>query len=373
MKIAILSFHFAEYALSLASSLSSENSVLLFLQEQNKILELGNKAYKNIKNLKIWLIPERGPANPLIMLNIYRIIKEIKTFCPDVIHCQETLNDYFIFSLPFLSRYPRVLTIHDHIKHEGADSKRRFIRKRINIYERYLRRIPEAVIVHSETIKNETEKLLPWVKDQVVAIHHGPLGIKPLYSDKNDKQADSVLFFGRIEKYKGLKYLVEAIKILKDQNFKVRVTIAGTGSDLQIYKEKILKDNSFALIEKYFTREEVKELFEKSSIIVLPYTSATQSGVAALAINYGCAVVASNVGGIKEFVRNNYNGMIIPPNNSEKLAEAIKKLIENPVLAKEMGQNGQKLAKSEFSWEEIASQTKIMYRLAIKRKSRLQI
>jgi starch synthase len=360
MKIALVAFHFAEYAYKLASELAIDNEVLLMMHRENAFQELGKTVLEGQStNLRIALFQKRGPKDPLFITNIFRIIRLLKQFSPDVIHCQESLNYAFTIALRFFRHIPFVLTIHDHILHSGTKEP-----GHAKPHRTHLRQMPDAVIVHGERIRGESEALFPWLKNRITSIPHGPLG-DATPSVKNEWEKGAILFFGRIEKYKGLFYLIEAVNILKKKGVAVRAIIAGRGNDLDNHRETIRNNSSFELIERFIEKDETRELFERVNVVVLPYTDATQSGIVALALQYGRPVVATDVGSIGDVVRNGVNGVLVPPMDAEALAEAIELLIEDQTLATQYGKNAKGLAQGEFSWKVIAKETADVYMKAM--------
>ncbi|TCV83439.1 glycosyltransferase family 4 protein [Sulfurirhabdus autotrophica] len=365
MKITLISFHFSEYTFLLAKALSVRHEVQLILNQKNAERELGDRLNPvEGQQFEIIVLPDYGLKNPLMLFNIFNIVSRIKRFSPDVVHCQEAITDYLMAALLLLRKYPLVLTIHDHIPHSGIDSQ---ARKRIIFYQQRLRHMPDVVIVHGDRIKNESEKLLPWLQDRIVAIPHGPLGEAP---EMHDEQWESgnLLFFGRIEQYKGLRYFIDAVKVLNSENVAVKGVIAGTGRDLENYRDEIESDSQFELIDRYIDDQEIPGIFNKANVVVLPYTDATQSGVVALALRFGRPIVASEVGSIGEVVREGFNGLLVPPKDVPALADAIKKLVNNSQVTTLMAQNARVLASTELSWETIAEKTEKAYQIAIANK-----
>ena len=99
---------------------------------------------------------------------------------------------------------------------------------------------------------------------------------------------------------------------------------------------------------------------------MLPYTDATQSGVAAMALGYGIPVVATAVGAIPEFVRDGFNGLLVPPRDSAAVARAIQGILEKPKEYERLAQNAIALRDGELSWSRIAEQTMACYRAAMR-------
>ena len=103
-------------------------------------------------------------------------------------------------------------------------------------------------------------------------------------------------------------------------------------------------------------------VFMKSQIVVLPYVQATQSGIVPLAFTFGKPVIATNVGSIPEVVIDNYNGLIIPPGDSESLANSIISLLNDSKLIRYLGSNAKKTSETLLSWEKIAEKTEEVYK-----------
>jgi len=366
MKIAIISFHFAEYSFLLANALASKNEVVLMLNKANASNELGNRIeIEKHSNLTVFYLTDYGLKNPMIILNVFKILKIINGFNPEVIHCQEAIKDYLMGALWFMKNRPLVLTIHDHVPHTGKDSRDR---KRIVFYKDILRKLPDAVIVHGEKIISESQQLMPWLENKLFSVPHGVLGKITSGHDKN-WQPGVVLFFGRIEEYKGLKYFIEAVNIVSTKYVSIKGIIAGTGQDLENHKSDIINNDNFELIDRYIKDVEVPTLFNRANVVILPYTDATQSGVVATALSYGRPIVTTRVGSIDEVVKDGVNGLIVQPKDAQALADAMFKIISNTALANEMADNARQLAETELSWSCIADKTMLVYKHAIELKS----
>jgi glycosyltransferase involved in cell wall biosynthesis len=134
-----------------------------------------------------------------------------------------------------------------------------------------------------------------------------------------------LLFFGLIRPYKGLDVLVHALGRLKDKE--VYLTVAGQAWDgadaltAQIEQADLAQNTELHL--EYVSDEDAADYFERADVVVAPYRSATGSGVAAVAYNYGKPVVASAVGGLKDAVEQGKTGWQVQPESAEALAQAI--------------------------------------------------
>ena len=127
--------------------------------------------------------------------------------------------------------------------------------------------------------------------------------------------------------------------------------------------------STFEIYNKFISHEEVSELFQRASVVVLPYIDASQSGIVPIAYAFKKPVVVTNVGSIPEVVDDGKTGFIVPPRDSKALADAIIKLLKNDKLRKEMGEHAYKKMKEELSWDKIAKKTIEVYKEAIRDKT----
>lgn len=138
-----------------------------------------------------------------------------------------------------------------------------------------------------------------------------------------------LLFFGFVRPYKGLDVLIEAMALLPD-DLDVRLTVAGEswqGSEgLRAQIEDLGLSERVDLVDRYLTETEVAEYFARAHALVLPYRSATGSGVAAIAYHYEKPVVVTRVGGLPDVVEDGVTGFVVEPESPTALADAILEL-----------------------------------------------
>ena len=136
-----------------------------------------------------------------------------------------------------------------------------------------------------------------------------------------------LLFFGFVRKYKGLQYLLEAMKLLKERDFKVQLWVVGDfGEDKDEYVEQIRRfkiEDQVQMVEGYVPDDEVEKYFAASDLVVLPYLSATQSGIVQIAFGFEKPVLVTEVGGLPDVVTNGKTGYVVEPQSAEMIAEAI--------------------------------------------------
>ena len=163
-----------------------------------------------------------------------------------------------------------------------------------------------------------------------------------------------LFFMGRIEVYqKGLDILLTAYNSISEKD-KPPLIIAGTGPDLKKLKKENLKNKKIQFVGKLDLREKIKYL-KNSLVLCAPSRFEAQPIVPLEAQAMGKPVLASKIPSMQDTIINNVTGRLYTPNNSEKLAKEIKKIISNKKEIKRLGKNARKYITKNFNWD---SQTK---------------
>jgi len=163
-----------------------------------------------------------------------------------------------------------------------------------------------------------------------------------------------VLFFGFVRDYKGLRYLIESLPQVRAK-LDVHLLIAGeVWGDAKPYHELISRlgvSANVTFIEGYIPNEQVARYFAASDLVVIPYVSATQSGIVQLAYGFGKPVVVSRVGGLPEVVEEGVTGYLVPPQDSASISNAVLDFYQQN---REAGMSeAVRLKRSAFSWEQL--------------------
>jgi glycosyltransferase involved in cell wall biosynthesis len=359
MKVALLHFCFHEYTIELANALNKYVDLIVIqpddLREKCKeILDPGIQVHSFSKPRV------RDPRNIFSMFKMMNIIRRLQ---PDVLHVQETNDPWYDITLFHNKMPPLVTTIHDVFRHPGDQGA--------VPGSEYTRRIAfgrsQQLIVHAQSLKKALIQSFNVPENHVNVLPHGELGSQYERLSKYqeaERESYTLLFYGRIWPYKGLKYLVEAMPLVTKEIPQVKLIIAGRGENLESYFPKGYDKNSYEIINRYIKPEEVASLFQRSTAVVLPYVEASQSGVAVTAFPMGTPVIASDVGGLAEIIHHEQDGLLVPPCNSEALASAIIKLLSNKQLQSQMQAAAKLRAKEDLNWSNIAAQTVEIYRKA---------
>lgn len=354
LRILLISyFGLADYTIALANALAKNNNVMLVLAKKSA-LSFIDQIEESVISYLIDFPRLRNPRNLFYTLKIYR---QIKNFDPDIIHFQGGFI-WFAFILPLLRRWPIVTTIHDAEPHQGDILSRNMRWFLPNVMAL---RFSSKLIVHGDNIKNELLTKSAIHPDKIIKIIHGDSFLYRHDTTPKKCEHHRILFFGRILKYKGLPYLLKAQPLISQEIPDLKICIAGEGDILKNYDHLFIDRDCYEIYNHYIDNKLMVELFQKSCLIVLPYSEASQSGVVSLAYTFSRPVVATNVGALPEIVEHNKTGLIVPPNDEKKLAEAIISLLKDENKCTRLGQNAYRKVKTEMSWENVAHLTEAVY------------
>ncbi|WP_251957165.1 glycosyltransferase family 4 protein [Nostoc commune] len=356
IKVALLHFCFEDYTIELANSLVKYVDLTLIHPE--RISRICSKALdSNIRVISFKKPRMRDPGNFLSMVNMMNIIKDIQ---PDVLHVQETNDPWYDWTLLLNKMPPLVTTIHDIFPHPG-DKMNAFgskYTKRISFYR------SQQLIVHTHQLKKILIEQFRIPQERVNVLPHGELG--SLYQrrgsqDIQPREPFTLLFFGRIFPYKGLKYLLEAMPLIAESIPEVKLIIAGRGDNIKQYFPNGYDEKRYEIINDFIPLEEVGNLFQRSTVTILPYIESSQSGVAALSYGMGTLVVASDVGGLSEIVHDKEDGLLVPPCDVRALADAIICLLSDRDLQQRMQTAARVRCQQDLNWLNIAAKTAEIY------------
>lgn len=169
---------------------------------------------------------------------------------------------------------------------------------------------------------------------------------------------DVALFFGYVRHYKGLDTLLEAWPKVRERRPGATLVVAGEFYEKPDRYEALAKaagEGAVRMLNRYIPDDEVEALFRAADVTVLPYRSATQSGVTHVAYALGCPVIATRVGGIAETVREGETGLTAPPEDPAALAAAVAGFFERG-LGAAMAPHIARL-QAEHSWAALAAST----------------
>jgi len=316
-----------------------------------------------------WIIMENSPRFvPWSPLSWYRTYRDIRKENPRAV----IMKYWLPFFAPgyaavawMLNRNTDVKTIYildNVIPHENQPFSR--LLGRIALSQGY------GFIAQSENVNNDLLSVLPKVnKGRIKLIPHpvydfGEPGVKRNSTSETREKLGFpldmkvILFFGFIKPYKGVDFLIDACPILKARySDRIKVLIVGdVYGDSTPYYDRISNSGAKDVIEfdnGFVPDSKVEDYFIASDLIVLPYLSATQSGIIQIAYNYDLPVVTTDVGGLPEVVHDGVTGFLVPPEDSVKLAEAVIRFFDEELASRFAA--GIAKEKHKYSWDNLAS------------------
>ena len=257
------------------------------------------------------------PLNPFTWLRAFR---HIRAFSPDAI-IFEWWQPFFGPLVGSLARWLRKPTVRCIIEcHNVSPHERNPLD---GLLLRFGLSAADYLITHSEKDREDLSVLFPEKKITVAPL---PALDEFLGGHKSSRNGRTILFFGKIRKYKGLDVLLAALpSVLSKLDCKLLV-VGEFYDSFEKYEQLIRRlqiQGNVHLENRYVPNEEVPAIFEKADVLVLPYVSASQSGVARIALSNGLPLIASRTGGLCETVIDNVNGLLFPPGDSEALASQL--------------------------------------------------
>ncbi|MGQ9888470.1 MAG: glycosyltransferase family 4 protein [Aggregatilineales bacterium] len=175
-----------------------------------------------------------------------------------------------------------------------------------------------------------------------------------------------VLFVGRLLWLKGVGEFVEAARRLRAAGVRARFAIVGyseAGNPVNVPAETLAAWEAEGVVELWGRRDDMPQVYAAAHVVCLP--SSHREGIPRVLIEAGAcgrAVVAADVSGSRDIVRDGENGLLVPPRNAEALAAALRRLIEDDDLRRRLGARGREIASAEYSFEGVAAATLAVYR-----------
>ena len=292
-------------------------------------------------------------ANPFSYSRTYRAIRDWE---PDVLIVRYWMS-YFAPSLGYITRrmkrHCKVISILDNVvPHEPH-----FFDAPLT---RYFLKGSTGSITLCEAVSKDLLSLQP--DSRYTVIQH------PLYShfgerkDRNDAESElglahgkkNILFFGLIREYKGLDILLEAFRNLPND---YQLIVAGEPYGSFEKYQKIIdslpgKDRIFMDL-RYIKDSEVSKYFSAADVAVLPYRSATQSGISSVSYHFEVPMIVTDVGGLKETIGDRGTGIVADECNPESICREILRYFSDPNIMRSCIENIRE-EKERLSWSTFA-------------------
>ncbi|MAI06187.1 MAG: hypothetical protein CBC47_03490 [Alphaproteobacteria bacterium TMED87] len=242
-----------------------------------------------------------------------------------------------------------------------------FMKKELHIYHLLTNFITQNVWKNAEFVVSNSEGLSRLAKKFMDNAGHKtiPAGVdlqtfNPIGKSRMGSKT-RLLFVGRLVYQKGLDILLEALKEIKDSDL-WSLDIIGDGP----LRKEILEKAKSLQIDKninfygWQSREQLIKIYKDNDIFLIPSRDEGMPNVMLEAMASGLAVIGTKVSGLEEVIINNQNGFLVEKENPHELYEAIKNLIYNKSLIKEIGKNASLFVQKNYSWANAARSYKYL-------------
>jgi len=327
--------------------------VLSFKRQYPSLLFPGKTQSDESKELiPIKSLPVLDSINPVTWIKAFFLIKKIR---PELI--------VFKYWMPFFAPcYAAVAFLSSRLLNvKTAYICDNIIPHEKTIGDRFLSSVGlkfiDYFIVQSDSVQRDLLSLKPDAKYELVPhpvyeIFPPALPMAEARKKLGIKENRVILYFGLIRPYKGVKYLVRAMDEIAEQTG-ARLLLCGEfyeGRDeIMDLIDKSQAKNKITLCDWFIPNEEVPLYFCAADLVVLPYVSATQSGIVQIAYNYNKPVVVTRVGGLPEIVPHGQTGYVVEPENPSAIAEAVKRFFNNK--EKHDFESSVREVKKKYSWD----------------------
>lgn len=281
----------------------------------------------------------------------------VKAINPDIVHS-------WLWYSNFLCGISRRFGLWRHIPFiasQRGDYHARYSKFRLWLTEKLIYNTANILLTNSDQIRQHLHQQYP--EKEIISL---PNLLELPAEEWNPIQRDNteekqIVCVGRFAPEKGHRYLIEALDLLKNKELKWRCTFLGEGE---------LENDLRTLTEKYNLSENVafpgfcEDVFSvllNADLFVLPSLHEGSPNALIEAMGIGLPCIASDVGGIKDLVENEKNGILVSPQNSKALSEALYHVLTNPELAVELGRNARASIQQKFDNAESIRRLKQIY------------
>lgn len=268
-----------------------------------------------------WLVdcPKRpGVTKQTFNLSLLAsIIRRIRKENFDVIYF-ESLHTW---NLPIMMLSKSVKTyqvIHEVIPHEGDSQE-----KMVDLMNKAVVKLADTIVLRNKTYIQDMIDRYGINLDRVKYLElwrRYPAYTEPVHSGR-------VLFFGRINPYKGAANLLEIVRLCPGIQFDV---VGRVDPQMQDVVEQLSLEQNVRLNHGYVSDEEMKNAFIHCDWVIVPYNSASQSGIIIDAYKYSRPVIAFDVGAIREQVNNGNSGYLVEAGKNEEFANKLQEALKLP-------------------------------------------
>ena len=312
-----------------------------------------------IHRFPFWTGFEKRDVDQLIALR-QKVTELKRSFAPDLVHIHGCAF-IALFHLDTMSAYPAPLlvTLINELPNHKVERE----------WWGRVMRAADWVTGKAPVVIEQACELVPEIRERSSVIANG-LEVPLLRPEPLAVDPPRLLCLGRLDPQKGFDVAISAMTLLSDRFPQLRLVIAGDGPERSKLERHIAE---LGLTEKvelvgWVAPDKVPALINTSMAVLMP---SRYEGLPSVALQAGVMarpLVATEVGGLREVIVDRQTGIVVEPEDSEGVAEAVAFLVEHPEEATRMGQNARRRVQSEFSWQRCVDAYDRLYQKLINEK-----
>jgi glycosyltransferase involved in cell wall biosynthesis len=263
-----------------------------------------------------------------------------------------------------LKKKPLVVTYHNDITGSGLANSIAHIYNKTGL-KIVLGRADKIIITQPSYLESS-----PYLKSYQDKVEIIPTGVNTdeFYPVK-EKKENTIFFLSVLDEfhqYKGLEYLLNALKIVKEEIPSVELIIGGKGVLMDYYHQMAASLGVEAHVEfaGFIPEDELTNYYSQANVFVLPSISSVQEGfgiVALEALACQTPVVTTEIVGVADDLQKSNSGVVLKPKDVKNLAKTLLVILEDKNLQKKMGTNGREMVMSKYTWKKVAKAMESVY------------
>jgi glycosyltransferase involved in cell wall biosynthesis len=229
---------------------------------------------------------------------------------------------------------------------------------------RLMARFPHAVLAVSEKVRQYCVQIDRINSARVHTIYNGLDVVRFANTRNGSRGGQRIIAVGNIRRVKGHDIFIRAASIIAHQFPRASFSIAGEVLEPQYFQELRMLIDKFGLSDRFHFEggvEDLRSFLAEADIFVLPSRSEGFANALIEAMAASLPVVATRVGGNPEAIEDGVTGLLVPPENPDALAHALKELLSDSERSWAMGVAGRQLATREFSNERVTNKVAGIY------------
>lgn len=327
-------------------------NLFIFSSQENKIINSfkinSNYFSKKLKHIGLSIDIHHLIENKILQYNL------------DLVHIHSGPGGIILFKKLSV---PTIVTAHHTYWQQSTHIKSQMWKRGLLYVEKMTYKNADKIICVSEDTKRILCEKYHIPNTKLVYIPNG-IHICSPFTPVN-RQSNDILYVGRIDKRKGVSFLISAMKEVNTKDPNIRLHVVGEGKDLAKIVRQVKRDKSNIILHGHLPDEKLNQIYSRVSLQVVP-SMFEGFGITVLeAMSKKIPVIATNVDGIRTIIKDGYNGILVNFGDIDDLATQILDLVQDTSKSRFITTNAYALLK-EYLWENIYFRTIDVYESSVK-------